>query len=90
MLGRQKHIRAKTLVTEPSALEFEVAVEKLNRYISPGTDQISVELITDTGRTNALRSINLLILFGFRRRCLRSGRSRSFYPSMRTVIKQIQ
>ena len=34
-------------------------------------------------------SINLLILFGIRRNCLRSGRSRSLYLSIRRTIEQI-
>ena len=37
----------------------------------------------------ALRSINLLYLFGIRRSCLRSGRSRSLYVSIRRAIKRI-
>ena len=37
----------------------------------------------------ALRSINLLILFGIRRNCLTSGRSQSIIQSIRRVITQI-
>jgi hypothetical protein len=33
------------LVPEPSALEFELALEKLKNYESPGIDQIPAELI---------------------------------------------
>jgi hypothetical protein len=36
-----------------------------------------------------MRYINLLFLFGIRRNCLRSGRSRSLYPSIRREIKQV-
>jgi len=36
-----------------------------------------------------MRSINLLILFGMRRNCRRSGISRSLYLFIRKVIKQI-
>jgi len=36
-----------------------------------------------------VRSINLLFLFGIRRNCLRSGRNRSLYLSLRKVIKQV-
>jgi hypothetical protein len=36
-----------------------------------------------------LRSINLLVLFGIKRNCLRSGRSQSLYLFIRMVIKQI-
>jgi len=39
------------LVPEPSTVEFEMAVEKLKRDKSPGTDQIPAELITAGGRT---------------------------------------
>jgi hypothetical protein len=39
------------LVLELSALEVEVAVEKLKRHKSPGIDQISAELIKAGGRT---------------------------------------
>ena len=37
----------------------------------------------------AIRSVNLLHLFGIKRNCLRSGRSRSLYLSIRRGIKQI-
>ena len=36
-----------------------------------------------------LGSINLLIMFGIRRNCLRSGRSRLLYVSISRVIKEI-
>jgi len=36
---------AEPLVPEPSAFEVEMAVEKLKRHKSPGTDQIPTELI---------------------------------------------
>jgi hypothetical protein len=36
---------AKPLVPEPSAFEFEMAIEKLKRHKSPGIDQIPAELI---------------------------------------------
>jgi len=34
---------------EPSAFEFEMTNEKLNRHKSPGTDQIPAELIKAGG-----------------------------------------
>jgi hypothetical protein len=39
------------LVPEPSALEVELAIEKLKSYISPGIDQIPAELIKAGGST---------------------------------------
>jgi hypothetical protein len=41
---------AEPLVPEPSAFEVEMAIEKLKRHKSPGTDQIPTELIKAGGR----------------------------------------
>ena len=46
------------------------------------------ELIKAGVEKFALTSINLLIIFGIRRNCLRSGRRRSFYLFIRRAIKQ--
>jgi len=49
---RQAEIHtAEPLVTEPSALEVELAIEKQRRYKSPGIDQITAELIKAGGST---------------------------------------
>jgi hypothetical protein len=51
--SRQTEIHtAESLVPEPSAFEFEVAVEKLRRHKSPGIDQIPAELIEKGSRKN--------------------------------------
>jgi hypothetical protein len=42
---------AKPLVPDPSAFEVEIAIAKLKRYISPGSDQIPAELIQAGGET---------------------------------------
>ena len=87
MLGQQKYTcTAKPLVPELSAFGVEMAIEKLKRHkvliksqqnwLRQGVEQFT------------MRSINLLI-FGIRRNCLRSGRGRSLYLSVRRVIKQI-
>jgi len=39
------------LEPEPSAFEFELAIEKLKSHKSPGIDQIQVEMIKAGGRT---------------------------------------
>jgi len=45
---RQTEIRtAEPLVLERSAFEFEIAIEKLKRHKSPGSDQIPAELIKE-------------------------------------------
>jgi len=49
---RQTEIQtAEPVVPEPSAFEFELAIEKLKRHKSPGIDQIPEELIKTGGRT---------------------------------------
>jgi hypothetical protein len=47
---RQTEIHtAEPLVSECGAFEFEMAIEKLERYKSPGIDQIPAELIKAGG-----------------------------------------
>jgi hypothetical protein len=75
---RQAEIHtADPLVPEPSAFEVELAIEKLKSHKSSGTDQIPAELIKAGVGQFAVRFTNLLMLFGIRRNCLKSGRSRS-------------
>jgi hypothetical protein len=50
ILGRQKYT-AEPLVTQPSAFEFEMAIEKLKRNPLLGTDQIPAEVSKAGGRT---------------------------------------
>jgi len=46
MLDRQTYIHTEeTLVPEPSAFDTEMAIEKIKRHKSPGTNQIPAELI---------------------------------------------
>jgi hypothetical protein len=71
MLSRQIHT-AGAPVHEPGAYEFQMAIEKLNRKESPGIDKIRAEFIKAGVAKFALRSINLLILLGIERNCLRS------------------
>jgi hypothetical protein len=53
--SRQTEIHTvEPLVPEPSSTEVEIAIEKLKRYKSPGTDQIPAELIQ--AGENALHS----------------------------------
>ena len=42
---------AEPLVSEPSTFEVEMAIEKLKRHKSPGTDHIPAELIKVADRT---------------------------------------
>jgi len=75
---RQEEIHtAEPLVPEPSAFEFELAIEKLKSHKSPGIDQIPVELTKAGLGQFVVRSIDLLFLFGIKRNCLKNGRGRS-------------
>ena len=68
---------AEPLVPEPSASGVKLAIKKIKSHKSPGIDQTSAELMRQGVEQFAVRVINLLFLFGIRRKCLRSGRSRS-------------
>ena len=70
---------------EPSVFEAELATENLKSHKSPGNDEIPAEVIKSGHRTISMRCINILFLFGIRKNCLRSGRSRSLYLSIYTV-----
>jgi len=50
-VGQAEIHTAEPLVPEPSASEFELAVNKLKSHKSPGIDQILAELIKGGGRT---------------------------------------
>jgi hypothetical protein len=51
MLDRQEIHTAEPPVPDPSASEFELAIDKLKSHKSPGFDQIPAELIKAGGRT---------------------------------------
>jgi hypothetical protein len=52
---------AEPLVPEPSALEVELAIEKLKSHKSPGIDQIPTELVKAGGRTIRCAIHNVII-----------------------------
>jgi hypothetical protein len=80
--------RAEPRGPEPSAVELEMDIEKLNKYKSPGIDQIPAEMIKVGSRTIRSRSINFLILFAIRKNCLSRGRNQSLCIFKRMVIKE--
>jgi hypothetical protein len=40
MLGREEYITAEPLISDPSYLQVEIAIAKLEKYKSPCSDQI--------------------------------------------------
>ena len=79
---------AEPVVPGPSTFAVEAVIEKLKRHKSPGIDQIPAELIKAGGRTIHSEIHELINSICNKRNCLRSGRSRSFYLSIRRAIKQ--
>jgi hypothetical protein len=79
---RQKVVHtAEPLVSNLSRLDVEIAIAKLKKYISPGSDEIPAELIQAGGKI-LLRFPSSLILIGIRKNCLISGRSLLLYTSL--------
>jgi hypothetical protein len=77
---------AELLSPDSSFFDVKIAIAKLKRSKSPGSDQILSELLQAGG--DILRSkILKLILFGMRTNSLISGRSLLFYQFTRRVIK---
>jgi hypothetical protein len=74
-------------VPQPCDFEFELAIEKLKSHKSPGIDQIPAVLIKARGKTIHHDIHKLILLFGTRSKCLRIGRSRSLYLSIRRAVK---
>jgi len=65
-----------------------MAIELLKRHKSQGTDQFPSKVFKAGSKTIRFE-IHIIFLFGIRKNCLRTGRGRSFYIFIRTVIKQI-
>ena len=59
-VGQAEIHTAEPLVPEPSASEFELAIDRLESHKSPGIDQIPAEMITAGGRTICLEIHTLI------------------------------
>jgi hypothetical protein len=70
-------------------LEVEIVIEELNKYKSPGNDQISAKLIQAVGETLQSEIHNSLIVFGIRKNFLINGRSPLLYQFTRRATKLI-
>jgi hypothetical protein len=88
MLGRQLIQTAEPIVPEPSAVEVEMAIEKLKSTNHQVLIKYRQNCLKHGVEQFAVISINLLILFGIGRNCLQSGRSRSLHLFIRRVIKR--
>jgi len=81
-------LTAGLLVPEPSAIQFEMVIKTLKDTNHKVSIKSQLNLLRQGVEQSGLRSMKLLILFGIRRNCLRSGRSRSLYLFIRRAIKQ--
>ena len=63
-VGQTEIYTAEPLVPEPSVFHVGIPIEKLKGDKSQSTDQIPAELLKQRVEKFALRSINVLILFG--------------------------
>jgi hypothetical protein len=85
---RQTEIQtAEQLVPDPRPLEVEIAIAKLKRFKSPGSDQIQAELIQAGGEILRTKIHKLINYIWKRKNFLISGRSLLFYQFTRMAIK---
>jgi hypothetical protein len=77
----------KLIVPEPSPFGIEIAIAKLKKHKSPGSDQIPVEMILASDDKLLSEIVNLLIPLGIRKNCLISARSVLFYEFARRAMK---
>ena len=61
---------------------------RIETFISAGIDQIQAELTEAGGKTIRCEIHKLIIVFGIRRNCQRSGRNRSSYLSIGRAMKE--
>ena len=89
MLGRQKYTQQNHRCLSRVPLRLRWLLRNLKRHKSRDFDEVPTDLIEAGGRTGRSEIPKLLMRFGVRRNCLRSGRSRSLYLSISRTIKQI-
>jgi hypothetical protein len=76
---------AKPFVPEPGPSEFDIATGKMQRYKSPGADQIPTEMI-QTGRETLHSELHKLCS-ATKKNCLASRKSELLYLLIKRVIK---
>jgi hypothetical protein len=77
------------LVPEPSALEVELAIEKLKSHKSPGIDQIPAELIKAGGRTIHCAIHKLIIAIWNKEEVPEEWKESIIVPMHKKGVKQI-
>jgi hypothetical protein len=80
---------AEPLVPDLGAVEVELAIEKLKVKNHQVFIKSKQNCLRQEVERFAMRSTNILFLFGIRMNCLRSGSSRSLYLSIRKAMEQI-
>jgi hypothetical protein len=76
-VGQAEIHTAEPLVTEPSASEFELAIDKIKSHKLPVIDQITAELIKAGRRTISFQIRKFITFIWKKEKLLKSGRSRS-------------
>jgi hypothetical protein len=74
------------LVCDPSSVEVEIAIAKLKKYKSPGSDQILAGLIQAGGETLQSEIHKLINCIWSKEECLIIGRSPLLYQFTRAII----
>jgi hypothetical protein len=78
---------AEPLVPDPRRLEVEIAIAKLKKHKSPGSDEILAELIQAGGETLLYVIHKLINSVWNKKELLISGRSLLLYQFAKKVIK---
>jgi hypothetical protein len=76
-----------SLIAEPSLVEVEIAIGKLKRWKSKGTDHIPAELIKAERETLRSERHRLIHLYGIKRNCHSSGRNLLLYQFIERVVR---
>jgi len=89
ILSRQEYVHtSEQLVTQPSASEVEMSIEKLKGHRSPGIDQIPAELIKGGSRKICSEIHKVIHALWNKEDLPEEWKESSLYLSIKRVIKQ--